>query len=120
MTDAANYGTGQPWPPTAAHLHGFNRAIVAHIPYEDGSGSFPVGMVDGVENHRAPRGRYDQRRTEWYEWYKALPESEQHHRCIPAAWCCVAQMAEVIQQAITEGVQMPPWVVVSGSSGVVE
>lgn len=98
----------KPWPPSAAHYHGFDRAVIQWVEYEDGSGDFPVAMVDGVESHRA-RGQWDRRKKEWHDWWESDP-ARVSHSCRPAWRCILVSWAEVIVQAQAEGCEMPPWV----------
>ena len=89
-----------PWPPTAAHHHGFLRTFI------DWSHDFPVAIVDdGMTNGRPDRARlYDQRKDEWMAYYVPRQDDLKGHPCL-APWRCVwTAMAEVLQLAIDEDV----------------
>lgn len=99
----------KPWPPSAMHYHGFDRAVIQWIPHVDDSDSFPVAMVDGIEAHRTTPGLFDKRRKEWYDWWTAC--EIESHSCRPTSWCILASFGEVIRQAKIEGCELPSWII---------
>lgn len=98
----------KPWPPSAAHHHGFLRSFL------DFSQDYPIMCVDGRVG--GPIGRlYDQRKNEWYEWYIVRADDLKGHPCLPPWRCAFTAMAEVLALADQEGVDAS--IVTGGSDG---
>lgn len=100
-------GELKPWPPSAAHHHGFMRNGILWIGEDH---NIPVGYVDDLIGDRGRRvgALSDQRTDEWMAWYQAHEELKGHscsRRAPFALWgCFLTFMAEVLALAVEEGV----------------
>ncbi len=94
-----------PWPPSAAHHHGFMRTGIMYVGDDY---KIPVAYADHLIGDQGRGGIVrrlsDIRRDEWMEFYGAHEDTLKGHPCRPMWACIFTFMGEVLALAEQEGV----------------